>query len=460
MQAAMLAMRQKFDALFRQGFVRSVGVLAGGTAFAQALMVLVLPLLTRLYTPEDFSMLAVYTSILGILSVAACLRLEIAIPLPQRDEDAANLLALALCSSAGVASLSAIIVWLFPLQIVALVAQPKLQPYLWLLPLGIWLSSSYVALQFWTTRKKRFSIIAKTRMTQAISGAGIQAGLGWATIAPLGLLVGQMITSSAGIFGLVRDGLKNDRAALRSVNWPNMRRIFFEYASFPKYSVLESLANSASIEFPVIIIAALAVGPEAGFLMLASRVMLAPMALIGGAISQVYLSRAPIELRAGTLGSFTANIIGGLVKTGVGPLVFVGILAPVIIPIIFGVHWQRAGEMITWMTPWFVIQFMASPISMTLHVTQSQRAALVLQILGLVLRVGAVVAAAYWAQRWIVESYAVSGFVFYVIYLCIVVFLAKIRIKDLLKAVAPGALIVIAWTLLAIFLRIAHWDLM
>ena len=446
-------MRQNFDALFRQGFVRSVGILVGGTAFAQALMVLVLPLLTRLYTPEDFSVLAVYASILGIISVAACLRLEIAIPLPQNDDDAANLLALALCSSAGVAGLSALIVALFPTQIIALVAQPKLEPYLWLLPLGIWLSSSYAALQFWTTRKKRFSVIAKTRMTQAIGGVGAQVGLGWASIAPLGLVLGQMINSGAGIFGLVRDALKNDRPALRAINWPGMQRTFSEYDRFPKYSTIESLANSTSIQLPVIIVAALAAGPEAGFLMLASRVMFAPMALIGGAISQVYLSRASDELRAGTLGKFTAEIMGGLVKTGVGPLVFFGVIAPIIFPVIFGISWLRSGEMITWMTPWFIMQFLASPISMILHITQNQRAALMLQIFGTILRIGAVVVAVYWTQGWIVESYAISSFVFYVIYFCVVISITKIKIKELLKALKPGCYIVMLWVLLAIFLR-------
>lgn len=105
------------------------------------------------------------------------------------------------------------------------------------------------------------------------------------------------------------------------------------------------------------------------------------------------------------------------------------------------------------------MQFLASPISMTLHVTQSQRAALVLQILGLVIRVGAVVAAAYLAENWIVESYAVSGFVFYFVYLCIVISILKIRIKSLFKTFKFGALIVIAWVLLAVFIRAAHWKL-
>lgn len=449
-------MRQQFNALFRQGIVKSVGVLVGGTAFAQALMVLVLPLLTRLYTPEDFSVLAVYTSILAIISVTACLRLEIAIQLPQQDGDAANLLVLALCSSAGFAGLSALIVALFPSQIITLVAQPKMAPFLWLLPLGIWLSSSYAALQFWTTRKKRFVIVAKTRMTQAVGGAGTQVGMGWAGVAPLGLVLGQMINSGAGIYGLARDAWKNDRIALKSVTCAGMRRTFCEYERFPRYSTLESLANSASIQMPIIVIAALAAGPEAGVLLLASRVMIAPMALIGNAVSQVYFSRAADELRAGTLGEFTASITGGLVKTGVGPLLFIGIIAPVVFPMIFGAQWQRTGDIVAWMTGWFAMQFLASPISMALHITENQRAALALQIVGLGIRVGSVLIAANCAKNWIVESYAISGFVFYLLYFYIVILIVKTKAVLLLKAFKSGALIVFSWILLAVSVRLAY----
>jgi len=119
--SAARTLRTKFQSLNRGGFVRSVGVLVGGTAFAQALTVLALPLVTRLYTPFDFSVLAVFVSILSIISVAACLRLEIAIPLPESDEDAANLLALALCACSVVSALTGIVVWWFPSQIVNLV---------------------------------------------------------------------------------------------------------------------------------------------------------------------------------------------------------------------------------------------------------------------------------------------------------------------------------------------------
>ena len=67
----------------RASFARSVGVLAGGTAVAQGIGVLALPLITRLYTPEDFSVLAVYSSILGIVAGVACLRLDVASQCPR-----------------------------------------------------------------------------------------------------------------------------------------------------------------------------------------------------------------------------------------------------------------------------------------------------------------------------------------------------------------------------------------
>ena len=45
-----------------------------------AILVLVLPILTRLYGPDAFGMLGVYMSLLDVLAVAACLRLDLATP--------------------------------------------------------------------------------------------------------------------------------------------------------------------------------------------------------------------------------------------------------------------------------------------------------------------------------------------------------------------------------------------
>ncbi len=404
----------------RGEIVHSIGTLAGGTAFAQGLTVLATPVLTRLYTPADFSILAVYTSLLSILSVVACLRLEIAIPIPEKDEDAANLLAMALCISTAISIGICVLVTLFPSQITSLMGVPSFSVYLWLVPVGVWFASTYAAVQFWSTRKKKFTRIARTRMSQALGGVGTQVSVGWVGIGPFGLLLGNVVSSGAGIFGLARDAWHEDRCALRAVKWSRMSQLIRDYSRFPKYSSLDALANTAGIQIPVIIIAALAIGPEAGYLMLATKVMAMPMGLIGGSVSQVYLAHAPEKLREGQLETFTTQILSGLVKAGVGPLLFAGIIAPPVFAIVFGAEWRRAGELVAWMTPWFVFQFMSSPVSMVMHVTNRQRAMLAITITGMIIRIGGMLIAYVVAQKYFVETYAISGGVYYLI--CFVLF--------------------------------------
>ena len=404
----------------RGGLLHSVGTLVGGTAFAQGLAVLALPLLTRLYTPAEFSVLAVYASLLGILTVVACLRLEIAIPLPERDEDAASLLALSLASGLALSLLVALGVLLFHGQITAALRVPAFSPYIWMVPVGMWLASAYAAFQFWSTRKKKFPRIARTRMTQALGGVGLQGIAGALGAGPIGLLLGHMFSGGAGFVGLARDAWKHDRAALRTVTPASMRAVLRQYSRFPKYSALEALANTAGSQVPVILIAALAIGPEAGYLMLATRVMAAPMSLVGGSVAQVFLAHAPEELRAGRLGEFTARILGGLLKTGVGPLLFAALVAGPLAGILFGKSWARAGELVAWMTPWFILQFLASPVSMVMHVTGRQRQMLAVTITGLMLRVGAMLIAYEWSRSELAEIFALSGGIFYL--LCCVIF--------------------------------------
>ena len=441
--------RARLSKVLAAGFVRNVSVLVGGTAIAQALTVLILPFLTRLYSPGDFAALAAYASILGILASIACLRLEIAIPIPEQEEEAADLLLLALTIATTIAMVVGLTIWVYPAQIIAFTGQPALAPYLWLLPLGIWFSGVYAALQYWSTRQKQFSLIARTRVSQAGASAVVQLSFGWAGLTPVGLLLGQLANSGAGIFKLSSDTWRHHRKALLAVRLHTMLRTLRRYDRFPKYSTLEALANSAGLQLPILIIAALAVGPEAGFLMLASRVMAAPMALIGGAVSQVYLSRAPEERRQGRLASFTSTILSALVKTGVGPLIFIGIIAPFAFPIVFGTEWTRAGQIVSWMTPWFIFQLLASPVSMILHVTNNQRTAFFLQITGFIIRVGFVFIAFYIAPQYIVEAYAVSGFIFYFIYLIIVLNIAGISYNATTLFNLKNWLIIIIWTVIA-----------
>lgn len=414
-----MTINKRINSLLQSSFIRNVGVLVGGTAFSQIIALLALPFLTRLYTPQDFTILATYTSVLALLTVISCLRFEIAIPMPESQKDAFNLLALSGISVIGITLLTLIAVIVYEKWINEITAY-RLDGYLWLLPAGVFFSGMYNSLQYWMTREKKFSLVARTRMTQSVSGATVQLGCGYVGITPFGLLLGQLLNVGAGVWGLLYRFCKEN---VKKTSLPDLKvliKTFREYNRFPKYSTLEALTNSAGVQVPVLIIASLVAGAEAGFLMLAMRLLSAPMGLIGGSVAQVYLAEASDRYHQGKLEEFTNKTILMLAKSGVGPFALAGIAAPFVVPIVFGDEWRRAGILIAWMIPWFFMQFITSPVSMSLHITGNQKIALLLQVAGLFIRGGFVWLAAIQYNSFVGEVYAVTGLIFYIIYLMIV----------------------------------------
>lgn len=409
------------------GFLKAVGVLAGGTAFAQALGVMVLPIITRLYSPEDFALFAVYASILGILAVAACLRFEIAIPLPEKNEDAISLFILALLSNICITVLLAVIIYFFQEFILTTIQQPQLTPFVWFIPIGVFFAGLYNALQYWTTRQKQFSMIAKTRMTQSIASSSVQIGGGYFGFGSVGLILGQIISFSAGILRLFISFWKQSKPLFKQTTIVRLKENWKQYDKFPKYSTFEALANVTAIQLPVIIIAAVTIGPEAGYLMLAMKVMAIPMGLIGGAIAQVYLAHAPQYYNRDELRQYTIQTIKQIGKIAIIPIITIGAIAPFVFPIVFGASWTKAGFMLLWMVPWFVMQILSSPVSTCLHVTGNQKMALLLQITGLVIRVGGLLIISITYPMWAFEYYAISGFIFYAIYLLVILKILQVK---------------------------------
>ncbi len=404
----------------KSDFVRNIAILTSGTIVAHGIVVLALPILTRLYSPSDFSLLAVYGSVVGLFLAVSCLRFNIAIPIPKEDHKAVNLLTLSILTAGVISFLVAIPMIFAPEATAALIGQPAMQPYLWMIPVGIFLAASYDALQYWASRQKRFVVVTKTRVTRAVGGSSVQLGAGFVNPTPFGLIFGQMLYFGIGVLGLLRSMWQKDRPKFRAISAPKLVETAKEYKRFPYFSVPEALSNAASVEIPILLIAAFGPVPEAGYLMLAMRVMGMPMVLIGSSVAQVFLVEAPEKLRDGTLRQFTLKTMWALLKSGAPILVCVGIASPFLFPILFGAEWQRAGIIVAWATPWYIMQFIASPVSMVLHVMGKTIYAMWIQIFGVVLRVSVVLGAQAMAFGPTTELFALSGGVFYLLYIVMI----------------------------------------
>jgi O-antigen/teichoic acid export membrane protein len=422
-------------------FVRSARVLIGGTAAAQLVGGLALPVLTRLYSADDFSILAIFVATLAIIGSVVCMQLDAAIPLPVDEDEALQLLVLALLSSIGVTLSLALVVWIWGQNIAYNLGHPEIAPYVWLLPIGAAVMGFYSALQYLAVRHKLFDLIARTRVTQALAGLGAQIGLGLAAIAPLGLLIGHAILSGVGVFALARRTLKSkslrEAIGMREGLLATLRR----YKRFPQLSAAENLTNNAGIQVPILLIGINLVGPEAGYLFLAMRILGMPMAVIGGAFAQVYYANSSEYLREGHLAAKTEQMVQRLSIWIVTPLVFVAPFAPNLFHLVFGPEWERAGTLLVWLLPWYALQLLVSPVSMIMYTRNLQHVLLGFALLGLLIRVLPLGLILNMAPQYATLTYAASSVLYYLILLFVVLIAAQINFVKAIRIIALNSML-------------------
>ncbi len=403
----------------KSSFARNVAILAGGTAAGQSIVVLASPVITRLYSPEEFGVLAVYTSLLGILSVVASLRYELAIPLPEEDTDAASLLVLSLGIVVFMSLFIGVGIWILGDYIIRWFNTPALHAYLWLLPLGVLMTGVYQVFNYWAIRKKAFSHIAKTKLNQGIGLILTQIALGLYKLGPLGLILGQIAGQAAGSSTLAAIFRRENSQAAEEKSFASIRKVAGRYKRFPLLSSGSALINSAGLQLPALLLAAF-YGPQvAGWFALAQRVIGIPMSLVGQAVAQVYMGEASwfIREKPAALSFLFSNAARKLFFLGLLPIIILMISGPRLFAIVFGPNWWMAGLYMRILGLMYLVQFVVVPLSQTLNLLERQDIQLGWDIGRLLLVPGIIVIAHLkgWLAEYAVGVYGIAMLVFYAV---------------------------------------------
>ncbi|NYT38951.1 lipopolysaccharide biosynthesis protein [Allopusillimonas soli] len=368
-------------------FARGVSLLAGGTAGSQALLMLAAPLLTRLYTPDLFGLLAVYTSLLGMFLSVSTLCYEEAIVLPECDRDAANIAALCMSITVIVVVLCSVVLHSANQFIARELDAGRLVRYLWLLPLGLLLAGFTQIMSLWAMRHKQFSLVAQSRMVQTVITLTLQ--LGAYRLAVLALLLGHTLGQAASLLTL-NSGIRR-RSRIRGISLSGMRQAAWRYRNFPYFSTLSNLLDTGGRELPTILFAMLFSPGAAGLYALANRVLAMPMTVLGSAIAHVLLANAPQAHRDGELGSMVAIVYGRLSHIAMPAVLALMMVAPDLFALVFGQEWREAGLLAQCMAPWLYMRFVASPLSTLIPALEKQREGLVFYAAVFALRIIAIV---------------------------------------------------------------------
>ena len=364
--------------LFGTGYGSSVVFLMTGSAVGQALGLAVAPFLTRLYEPSDLGILALYTSIVSVISVVACLRYEVAIPLPEDDDEASRLAWVALVCCAASSALVGIAVMLLAGPLGGTFETGPAVILFALMPVSVLGIGVVQTLTFWSLRRERFRPVGAASGIQGAAQAAVQISLGLGGAGATGLLIGHAAGRVGGATALWA-AVRGQSFLTPPAGFGALLRSARRYGRFPLVTTWSSLINSASAELPIVLLSLAFGSGVVGLFALTTRVLQAPMALVGQAMGQVYYASSARHPDRDTLSSTTRTMLRRLSALAMGPLLLMMVSGPIAFELVFGPQWRPAGNYAQWLAPWLVIVFITSPISTLVFVLGRQRLELLFQ---------------------------------------------------------------------------------
>ena len=362
------------DRLFRNwGFARSVAVLAGGTVTAQALNLLLAPVIVRLYTPSDVGRLALFLSYINVASVVLGLRYEFGIVSARSEREAAGLALLATIFTVPVGLLLAVAFhFLIKYSVLGFGALPGYAGALMMLALV--LTGIFTTLRYWMIRENKFPLISQATILQQGLRVVSQAALGWFGASTAGLLAGEMAGRVTGIGRMFRDALPSFRKELAGIRLSELRELLVRNRKFPMFSVPSSIADATGINLIVPLIVLQYGSASGGQYALVSRVMSIPLVLIATSVADVFHSRMAERARQSPLSCSYLfwRTAGGLLLIGIFPAAIVVLFGQRLFAVVFGHTWATAGALAATMAPWCLMQFVVSPLSRLVLVLEGQ----------------------------------------------------------------------------------------
>jgi len=365
-------------------FSRNVLTLITGTTIAQAIPIAVSPILTRLYSPEDFGILAIFLALLTIFGSTATARYEFAIMLPHNEKEVINIAALAFFITLLVSIFLLLFILIFHTIILSILNNDKIGHWLYLLPIAVFFVGCFNILNYYNTRNKFYKDIAKAKVVKSFVLAIVPIILGLLKSGAFGLISGQILSQMFANLKLLKNIIKG-KALLNNISINIMKKEAKKYINFPLYSLPGALSNIFSIHLVNILISTFFSVTTLGFYSLVQKILGMPSALIGGSIGQVYFEKASKEKNEK---GNCVNIYKNTIKKSVliGAIIFIPLYFVVedIFTFVFGEQWAIAGKYAKIVLPFFYVRFVAATISTTFDIFNALKLELIIQILLLI----------------------------------------------------------------------------
>lgn len=378
------------------GFGWNVLTLMTGTTIAQAIPIAISPILTRLYTPDEFGLLALFLSIASLFAVLATGRYDLPIMLPEKDEDAASLLVATFILISIITPLLFFLISIFNKDISLYLKNNEISKWLYLIPLSVLFTASYSVLTCWSNRQKKFKRLSVNRIVCSSTISSINLTMGFARYGVSGLIAGNLAGQGTAVSILGWRVFKEDKKIFSSISLKRIKQQAKRYVRFPLISLPADFMNVAAQQAPILMLSLLFNPLIVGLFSLTQRVLALPLTFISQSILGVFQERASRDYNIfGNCKDIYLKTFKSLLYVSIVPFILFFFTAPWLFSFIFGRSWYNAGVYAQILSPLFFFRFISSPLSYVLYITEKQNYDLMGQILLVVLAISSLKLGSY-----------------------------------------------------------------
>jgi len=390
--------------------------MTGGALAAQALSFFFIPVLSRLFPPEAYGVATIFGTVASVICIISCLRYQLAIVLPERDEDAAPIFSLCVFLSVVVAALVCAAIWGLGPSTFSWLGGADLGTHRWWLPLAVLLGGITLPLRYWGTRHKHFRMLASRQVLASLVfvGTALPAGLlGYRT--GTSLILAWIISTAVGAVTLALPLLSSDgRFLLANSSAAAMARMGRRYVRFPLVDSWAALLQGLSANISILMMTAVLGASVVGLYAKSLQLLLIPLTLIGTSISQVLYQRAA-EKRAANqdISGLIQGVVNRLITVSMLPTVVIALIGADVFAIICGRNWGEAGVYATILSPWLLVVGLTNPLLGLFNITERLGASFLYNLVVLIVRIAAIALGGVVIKnaRWTMAIYMVVGII-------------------------------------------------
>lgn len=409
-------MKKLMNKLLQNSLLKALTVVVGGAAIAQIINFIMQPLLTRLYSPEEFGIYGIFSSGVSILITLITLSYEQSIIVAEEEDEAQKLLfgTLYIISIMTIAVLSVIIV--FRTQIVDFL---DINEYAWLylLPISVGVYGVYNVSVYYNYRLEKHKNIAGATIRRTLALSVFQCVLCFFKLGYMGLVIGYVLSLFCGGTYLIKN-IIGTHIRLENARPKEVMHTLWKYKNFPVFQMPTSFVNHFTSEIISFAMQILYTMAQVGFYSLVNRVLSMPISMISDSLRQLVIRQLSVdEMNIKQKRKYMYKLSGVMLLIWIIPLTILFLWGEELFVIFFGKSWEGIGEFVRAMSILYCTHFVAYPLTGIAIVNKKQHKLLVFQIIQMIVVIGSAVTASIYDLK-IFHYLCLQSTLLSIVYIC------------------------------------------